>query len=98
METLASFYDYINSILGISTPGELIFHPAFLGFCIIAFIYFVITGMRYFALCLGGLVGGAAVVHYLYPSSASNLTELIKFVGAMGVLALILVYIGFVKD
>lgn len=98
METMASFFDWINSLLGIKTPGELIFHPAFLGFCIIAFIYFLITGMKYFAIALGGLVGGATIVHYLYPSSTSNLTELIQFLAAMGGLALVLVYIGFVRD
>ncbi|MDQ7783009.1 MAG: hypothetical protein RDU20_09030 [Desulfomonilaceae bacterium] len=98
METLAKFYDSINRLLGVTTPGELVFHPAFIAFCIIAFIYFVVTRMKYFAVGIGGLVGGAAIVHYLYPSNTSNLPELIKFLAAMGGLALVLVYIGFVRD
>ena len=98
METMAKFYDSINRLLGVSTPGELVFHPAFIAFCIIAFIYFVITRMKYFAIAIGGLVGGAAIVHYLYPSSTSHLAELVKFLAAMSGLALLLVYIGFVRD
>jgi hypothetical protein len=98
METMSKFFESINRLLGISTPSELIFHPVFLIFCAIAFIYFVVTRMKFFALAVGGLVGGAVVVHYLYPSNTSNLTELVQFVGAMGVLALVLVYVGFVRD
>ena len=75
METMAKFFDSINRMLGVSTPGELIFHPVFITVCVIAFIYFVLTRMKYFAIAIGGLVGGAVVVHYLYPSSTSNLTE-----------------------
>ncbi|MFH1116824.1 MAG: hypothetical protein V1792_23150 [Pseudomonadota bacterium] len=95
---MAKFFDSINRLLGVSSPGELVFHPVFIGFCVIAFIYFVLTRMKFFAIAVGGLVGGAAVVHYLYPSSTSNLPELIKFLAAMGGLALLLVYIGFVRD
>lgn len=98
METLAGFFDSINQALGVSGPGELVFHPVFLGICIVAFIYFIFTGMKYFAVALGGLIGGAVIVHYWYPKNTSNLTELITFLGAMGVLALVLVYIGFVRD
>jgi len=98
METLAKFFDSINRLLGVSTPGELIFHPVFIGFCIVAFIYCFLTRMKYFAIAIGGLMGGAAIVHYLYPSNTSHLGELIKFLAAMGGLALLLVYIGFVRD
>ncbi len=98
METMAKFFDSINRLLGVSTPGELIFHPVFIAVCVIAFIYFVLTRMKYFAIAVGGLVGGAVIVHYLYPSNTSNLTELMKFLAAMGGLGLVLVYIGFVRD
>jgi hypothetical protein len=98
METLASFFESINQALGVKGPGELVFHPFFIGFCVVAFIYFVLTRMKYFALAVGGLMGSAVIVHYLYPKSTSNLPELVQFLGAMGVLGLLLVYIGFVRD
>lgn len=98
MEALANFFESINRALGVKGPSELVFHPVFIGFCIVAFIYFVIARMKYFALVIGGLMGGAIVVHYLYPTSTQNLSQLIQFLGALGVLALLLVYIGFVRD
>lgn len=98
METLANFFESINSALGVKGPGELVFHPIFIGSCVVAFIYFVLTRMKYFALLVGGLMGSAVIVHYWYPKNTSNLTELVYFLGAMGVLALLLVYIGFVRD
>lgn len=98
METLASFFETINSALGVKSAGELVVHPVFLGFCVVAFIYFVLTRMKYFALTVGGLMGSAVIIHYLYPKNTSNLTELAQFLGAMGVFALLLVYFGFVRD
>ncbi len=98
MEALANFFESINKALGVKGPSELIFHPVFIGSCVIAFIYFVIARMKYFALAVGGLMGGSLVVHYLYPTSTQNLSQLIQFLGALGVLALVLVYVGFVRD
>ena len=98
METLAQFFESINHALGVKGPGELVFHPVFIGSCVVAFIYFVLTRMKYFALLTGGLMGSAVIFHYWYPKNTSNLTELVHFLGAMGVLALLLVYIGFVRD
>jgi hypothetical protein len=85
-------------MLGVSGPKELLFHPVFLGFCVILFIYALVSRMKYIALGIGGLIGASVVVHYLYPKDTSNLSELVQFLGAMGVLALLLVYIGFVRD
>lgn len=98
METLTNFFEAINKALGVSAPMDLVFHPVFMGAAIVLFIYALATGMKYFAVTLGGLMGGAAIIHYLYPATASDLSGLIKFVGAMGVLGLLLVYIGFVRD
>ncbi|MBI5252101.1 MAG: hypothetical protein HY912_21610 [Desulfomonile tiedjei] len=98
METLANFFESINKFLGVSTPMELVFHPVFMGVMIVLFLYALFTGMKYFAITVGGLMGGAAVIHYLYPQQASDLGGLIKFVGAMGALGLVLLYIGFIRD
>lgn len=98
METMSNFFEWINRLLGVSGPGELVMHPVFLGLCVLAFIYSLVTRMKYFALILAGLMGGAVIVHYLYPEQSSDLTELIKFIAAMGGLALLLVYLGFIRD
>ncbi len=44
MEALTNFFEAINKLLGVSTPGELLFHPVFLGICIALFIYALATG------------------------------------------------------
>jgi hypothetical protein len=98
METMANFFEWINRLLGVTGPGELVMHPVFIGFCLVAFIYSVITHMKYFALALGGLMGGALIFHYLYPEQSSNLNDLLTFIVAMGLLALLLVYLGFIRD
>ncbi len=54
--------------------------------------------MRYFAVVMAGFMGGAAIIHYLYPESASDLAQLMKFVAAMGALGLVLVYFGFLRE
>ncbi len=98
MEALANFFEAINKFLGVSTPGELLFHPVFLGACIILFIYALATGMRYFAVIMAGLMGSATIIHYMYPESASDLSALIKFVAVMGAFGLVLVYFGFLRE
>ncbi len=98
METLANFFEWINRLFGVSGPGELVMHPIFLGFCFVAFVYAVVTHMKYFSLALAGLMGGALIFHYLYPEESSNLGDLMGFVAAMGGLALVLVYLGFIRD
>lgn len=98
MEALTNFFEAINKLLGVSTPGELLFHPVFLGVCIALFIYALATGMRYFAVVMAGFMGGAAIIHYMYPENASDLAQLMKFVAAMGALGLVLVYFGFLRE
>jgi hypothetical protein len=98
MEALTNFFEAINRFLGVSTPGELLFHPVFMGLCIALFIYALATGMRYFAVVMAGLMGGAAIIHYWYPENSADLPQLLKFVAAMGGLGLVLVYFGFLRE
>ena len=98
METMSNFFEWINRLLGVSGPGELVMHPAFLGLCFAVFVYAVITRMKYFALILAGVMGGAVIFHYLYPEQGSNLGDLLRFIAAMGGMVLLLVYLGFIRD
>lgn len=98
MDALANLFESINRLLGVKGPGELVFHPVFIGICAAIFIYAVVTGVKFLAVGLGGLMGGALIFHYLYPADASNLGELLKFISAMGGLALLVVYFGFVRE
>jgi uncharacterized membrane protein YeaQ/YmgE (transglycosylase-associated protein family) len=98
METMSNFFESINRLLGVSGPGELLMHPAFLGLCLAFFIYAVVTHMKYFALTLAGLMGGTVIFHYLYPEQGSNLGDLLTFVATIGAMVLVLVYLGFIRD
>lgn len=95
---MANFFESINRLLGVTGPGELVMHPAFLGLCFAVFVYAVITRMKYFALILAGVMGGAVIFHYLYPEQGSNLGDLLRFIAAMGGMVLVLVYLGFIRD
>ncbi len=46
MEGLSRFFESINHFLGVSGPGELLFNPWFIGFCLIIFIYATWVGMK----------------------------------------------------
>ncbi len=98
MEALSNFFEAINQFLGVSGPGDLVVHPVFIGICIVAFIYTFFTGMKYFAVGLAGLLGTSLIVHYMYPSDTSNLGELLTFIAALGAMALVLVYLGFIRE
>jgi hypothetical protein len=98
MQTLANFFESINRLLGVSGPEQLVMHPVFIGLCIIAFLYTLFTGMKYFAVGIGGLFGIAMITHYLYPRNTSDLRELLTYVAALGGLALVLVYLGFIRE
>lgn len=98
METMSRFFEYINQLLGVSSPGELLFHPVFIGLCIAVFIYAVATGTKYVSIPLGGIMGGGVIWHYLYPKESGQLGDLAQFVGAMIVLGFVMVYIAFIRD
>jgi hypothetical protein len=98
MEALSNFFEAINRFLGVSGPGELVTHPVFLVLCIVAFLYTLFTGMKYFAVGIAGVLGTAVISHYLYPADTSNLGDLLTYVGVLGVFAVVLVYFGFIRE
>ena len=98
METLGNFFDSINRLLGVQGPGELIMHPVFIGLCVVGFICALAMRMKYMALAIAALMGGALVFHYTYPASSADLPELFKFLASIGALALLLIYFGFIRD
>jgi hypothetical protein len=98
MQSLANFFEWINRLLGVSSPGELVVHPVFIGICVILFLYAVARRNKFLTIGLGGMMGSAAIIHYLYPKDASNLTDLVTFIAAMGLFALLLLYFGLVRE
>jgi hypothetical protein len=98
MQTLADFFERINEALGVSTPTEMLFSPYFIGLCVVIFIYALYKGWKPFYLAIGALMGFALLHRHLYPESSSDLTSLIYFLGACALWALVLIYLGFVKD
>lgn len=99
MEALSHFFEKLNQMLGVSGPSDLLFHPAFIGLCLVIFIYATWTGMKYLSLPVGGLMGGAVIYHYLWPKAdSSGLGDLIYAFAAFGALGLLLVYLGFIRD
>ncbi len=98
METLASVFDWINECLGVSSGGELLVQPIFIGFCVILLLFAFFTGQKLIGLIMVGLLGGGIIAHYLYPGGQPQLTDLLKFIAAMGALVLILIYFGFIRD
>lgn len=98
MNTLFSFFDAINNYLGVNTPTDLLLHPAFIILCIILFLYALFTGMKYMAIIIAGFLGTGVIIHYLYPSNTSDLGSLLTFLGALGAMALVLIYFGFIRE
>ncbi|HMK36886.1 MAG TPA: hypothetical protein VK463_17565 [Desulfomonilaceae bacterium] len=98
MEALANFFESINRLLGVSGPGELIHHPVFIVICVVLFFYTLFTGMKYFAVGIAAVLGTSVIVHYLYPTDTSNLGDLLTFIAALGVMAIVLVYFGFIRE
>ncbi|MEJ2717134.1 MAG: hypothetical protein P8182_08335 [Deltaproteobacteria bacterium] len=98
METMSNFFESLNTLLGVKTPGELLFNPIFIGICIAVFIYCLIKGWKFFSLTILGLLGGALIFHYFYPEKGSDLTQLVMFLAVMGGLLLVLIYLGFVRE
>ncbi|MGO9122419.1 MAG: hypothetical protein ACLQPD_32995 [Desulfomonilaceae bacterium] len=98
METLANFFDWINDLLGVSGAGELTSHPIFIGLCILILIYAWLTGQKYVALGIFGLIAGTLAYYYLYPKGTVQISDLLMFLAAMGVIALLIIYFGFIKE
>ena len=98
MERMADFFEWINRLLGVSTPEELIFHPGFLGLCILAFIYTFFKGWKFYYLVIAGFFGGALIFAYLYPQDTSDLRALLYFLGALAGMVVVLIYFAFVRE
>jgi hypothetical protein len=98
METLANFFDWINDLLGVGGSGELTTHPVFIGLCIIIFVYGLLTGQKYIALGIFGMMGGSLTYYYLYPKGTVQLYDLLSFLAVMGVIALVIIYFGFIRE
>jgi hypothetical protein len=99
MQGMTHFFESINRYLGVGGPGDLIFHPAFVGLCLVIFIYATWVGMKYISIPIGGLMGGGVIYHYLWPKGdSSGLGDLLTAFGAFGALALLLVYVGFIRE
>jgi hypothetical protein len=95
---MAQFFEWINRLLGVKTPGELVFHPVFIGLCVALFVFGLIKGWKALYLPIITLLGGAAIFHYFYPEDPSRLEELVKFLALTGVLALVVIYFGFIRE
>jgi len=98
METLANFFDRINDLLGVSSAAELATHPIFIGFCVLVLIYAWLSGQKFVSLGLFGLLAGSACYYYLFPKGSVQLYDLLVFLAAMGAIALIIIYFGFIKE
>jgi hypothetical protein len=98
METLTNFFDRINDLLGVSSGSELALHPVFIGFCVLIFIYAWFSGQKFIALGLFGLLAGSACYYYLYPKDSVQLYDLLTFLAAMGAIALLIIYFGFIRE
>jgi hypothetical protein len=98
METLANFFEWINELFGVSSGGELLFHPVFLGFCIAMIILSIAMHWKASGIIFSAMLGGAVCFRYLWPENTSNLGELVKFLAAAGGLALVLVYFAFIRE
>ncbi len=98
MEGLARFFEWINQLIGVKDSTDLVWNPYFLGLLLAMFIYSLITRWKAFYLGIAGLVGVAICVKYLYPSDTSDLFALIKFLAACGGVALVLIFLGFIRD
>ena len=98
METLANFFDWINDLLGVSGSGELSTHPVFIGLCVIIFVYAWLTGQKYIALGVFGIVSGSLAYYYFYPKGSVQIWDLLSFLAIMGGIALVILYFGFIRE
>jgi hypothetical protein len=98
MQAMAEFFDAINRWLGVTGPADLAFHPVFIGIAVIAFVYAVYTRMKYIAVAIAAIMGGAILIYYLYPQDTSNLGELVQFLAGMIGLGFLIAYVSFIRD
>jgi hypothetical protein len=98
MATLASFFDWINDLLGVSSGSELVLNPIFLGFCVLLLLYAFLAGQKIIGLVMVALLGGGAITHYLYPPGTPQLSDLLTYLAAMAGLVMLIIYFGFIRE
>jgi hypothetical protein len=98
METLTNLFDWINDLLGVSSGAELALHPVFIGFCVLILVYAWFSGQKIVSLGIFGLLAGSASYYYLYPKGSVQLYDLLIFLAAMGAIALVIIYFGFIRE
>lgn len=98
MQTLASFFEWINKTLGVEKGTDLLFHPAFIGLVLILFVYCLIKGWKIFGAVIYLVMATAVIHHYLWPSNTSDLLALVKFLVAIGGAAMVGIYFGFIRE
>ncbi len=98
MKTLAEFFEGINRFFGVKGPAELLYNPWFIGICIAVAIYAFIKGWKVVYLGIVAMFGTTIIYKYTYPATSSDLGDLLQFVGCVGLMGLVLVYIGFIRE
>ena len=98
MERLADFFDWINDLLGVSSGRGLAVHPVLESFYTVLFLYALVTGQKYVALALFGLLGGSVIYYYLYPKTEVTLYDLLTFLAMMAVLTILIIYFAFIRE
>jgi hypothetical protein len=61
-------------------------------------VYGLVKGFKWLYLPIATVLGGGVIYNYLYPQDSSQLGDLLGFLGAMGALALVVVYFGFIRN
>ena len=98
MQAMAEVFEWVNRLLGVKGPEQLIFHPVFIALCVILVVFGFIKGWKALYLPVFTILGGAVIFHYFYPEDASRLDELIKFLAVTGALAMVVIYFGFIRE
>ncbi|MFC1833300.1 hypothetical protein ACFL2Q_01030 [Thermodesulfobacteriota bacterium] len=98
MESVTKLFESFNEFLGIEKASDLLSNPIFIAICVAFLVYSLIKGWKIFSLGILAMLGGALIVVHLYPEDTSNLAELMKFFGAMGGMALVIIYFGFIRE
>ncbi len=98
MEAMAEFFEWLNRMLGVEGPADLIFNPWFIGLMILGFIYSFIKGWKFFTIGIFALMGGAVIYKYTFPEDTSDLRALLSFMGSLGVLSLVIIYLAFIRE
>ncbi len=99
MEILTNFFEWINDLLGVSGGGELVINPVFIGFCVLIFVYAILTGQKFIAVAVFGLISGSLSYYYLYPKeNVVQIYDLLVFLAVMGLIAIIMIYFAFIRE